>query len=152
MLENIQDILGYDLEGINVDLRSKIESDLVVYGSRESLRQVLLNCVLNALDAIHACEENLEKGIIEVSAKKGESTGKATVLIEIRDNGIGVSEEQSTRVFDPFYTTKPTGKGTGLGLYVSHLIIEVMSGRIWIEPNKQGGATVCIELPGYEDK
>ncbi|MFC1832382.1 sensor histidine kinase [Thermodesulfobacteriota bacterium] len=151
LLENVQDIVGYEKEWANVELRSAFEPALIVHGNRESLRQVLLNCVLNGIDAIHAHGEKLEQGVIEVNAFKDESEGNLSVLITIKDNGVGISEDQRQSVFDPFYSTKHAGKGTGLGLYVSHLIIENMGGRIGIESNEQGGATLTIELPGCED-
>lgn len=151
LLENMRDIVGHEKAWTNVELLSTFEPSLFIFGSMESLRQVILNCILNAVDAIHARGEIRQSGVIEVHGRKYGAAGHAVVLIEIRDNGIGVSNELRSRVFDPFYTTKPPGEGTGLGLYVSHLIVESLGGRIWMESNEKEGATVWIELPEYED-
>lgn len=151
LIENIWDIVGYDQDCANIEFRSKFESGLVIYGNREPLRQVLLNCVLNAIDGIREKGDDPEQGVIRVTAVKGESEGASKVLITIEDDGVGVSEEQSKRVFDPFYTTKPAGKGTGLGLYVSHLIVDAMGGKIWIESNENRGARVSIQFKAVED-
>ncbi|MDO5575795.1 MAG: ATP-binding protein, partial [Fibrobacter sp.] len=69
-----------------------------------------------------------------------------TVLITITDNGIGIPEKNSSRIFDPFFSTRPAGKGTGLGLSVSHKIIEEHGGRIFFE-RLDGLTRFSIVLP-----
>ena len=69
------------------------------------------------------------------------------IEISIRDDGPGIPEEQQKKVFDPFYTTKDPGKGTGLGLWVSYDILKKMGGRIGIESNMGEGTTFTVYLP-----
>lgn len=67
--------------------------------------------------------------------------------VRIRDNGTGISKADLPKVFDPFFTTKEPGKGTGLGLFVSHAIIENFDGRMRIRSTGEAGTEVLIELP-----
>lgn len=147
MLEGVIDIIHIEKERAHIRVSSDFEPGLTCVGSREAIRQVLLNCLLNAIDAIvENCHSGYE-GLVEIRGyKKGDdSIGK--MRVEITDNGTGLTEDQINHAFDPFYSTKPIGKGTGLGLYVSHLIVESYGGRMWIHSNENRGATVFIELP-----
>jgi two-component system NtrC family sensor kinase len=67
--------------------------------------------------------------------------------VEIKDNGPGIPQDKQKKVFDPFYTTKETGKGTGLGLWVSYDIIEKMGGKIRLVSEVGKGTTFTVELP-----
>ena len=69
------------------------------------------------------------------------------LCVRIRDNGAGISKADLPKVFDPFFTTKEPGQGTGLGLFVSHTIIENLGGRIRIASTGKAGTEVVIELP-----
>lgn len=152
LLESILDIVHLEQERAHVRIQTKFDSGLVFVGSKEALRQVLLNCILNSIDAIQGHDMKVNQGIIEIAGSLRKENEQADIYLEIKDNGVGISEDKLESVFDPFYSTKPTGKGTGLGLYVSHAIIEALGGRIWMESNDQGGATVCITLPFCENK
>jgi len=101
------------------------------------LNQVFMNLLANASQAI---ENNGDVWI--KTQKKGEN-----VLISIRDTGNGISEENMKKLFTPFFTTKPIGQGTGLGLGISYGIIEKHNGRIWAESKVGAGTTFNIELP-----
>lgn len=112
------------------------EEPLLVYGNKERLKQVFLNLIQNAFDAVD------EGGVIEVTSKAQE--GKA--VVEIRDSGCGLTEEELKRIFEPFYTTKP--KGTGLGLCIAKRIVEEHQGdEIRVESEKGKGTTFRIGLP-----
>ncbi len=113
-----------------------------IYADPDQIRQVLLNCLLNSADAIHSAGQ--PTGIIMLS----------TVLLKpnlfcvrIKDNGTGIAQEDLLAVFDPFYTTKETGQGTGLGLSVSRSIVESAGGSIKIESRIGQGSIVTICLP-----
>jgi C4-dicarboxylate-specific signal transduction histidine kinase len=113
--------------------------------SEADLHQVLLNCVLNSIDAIG--EQDNNNGVIAISCKLvPEETGKIAE-IEIRDNGGGVKHSDISSVFDPFFTTKDVGHGTGLGLSVSRSIVENSGGTIHMESEKSIGTCVVIKLP-----
>ncbi len=127
-------------------INSEVDNDVVI-GDRDGLRQVFLNCLLNALDAIEICDDGRIGSITVIISEKLTPEDKKNMVIEIEDNGIGVRAEKSFEYFEPFYTTKEPGKGTGLGLSVSHSIIEAHDGLIKIEGKEGKGAVVTIELP-----
>jgi len=108
------------------------------------LQQVFLNLFNNAIDAIterHGCEGG------ELLVQAGPDT-EGRVRISVKDNGAGISTENLKKIFAPFFTTKPPGKGTGLGLYVCYGIIEGMGGTMEVESKRGLGTTFVVVLPG----
>lgn len=101
------------------------------------IKQVLLNVTLNAVQAM----PNGGKLTFETSATEG------VVRVDVRDTGVGISEDQIAKIFDPFYTTKDPGKGTGLGLFICYGIIERHKGTIRAASKAGEGTTLTIELP-----
>jgi signal transduction histidine kinase len=101
------------------------------------LNQVFLNLLMNACDAMK------DHGHIRIRTRPG----PLGVRIEIADDGPGISEEVKSRIFDPFFTTKPVGEGTGLGLSLSHGIIERHGGVIQVESQPGEGTNFVIDLP-----
>ncbi len=101
------------------------------------LNQVFLNLLMNACDAIE------RDGTIRIRTRP---TGDG-VRLEFHDDGPGIPADVQNRIFDPFFTTKPVGVGTGLGLSLSHGIIERHGGRISVSSDPEGGTTFVIELP-----
>jgi signal transduction histidine kinase len=126
------------------DIRSATpEAPLRVQGDPVMLRQVILNILTNALDAI----EN--PGHIEIGTRleKGEA-GRDRVVVDVRDTGRGIAPDDLPNVFDLFFTTKEVGRGMGLGLALSQAMIEQHGGTIAITSAGLGhGATVRVELP-----
>jgi signal transduction histidine kinase len=108
-----------------------------VRGDHERLRQLLLNLLFNAADALGG------KGSIEVRATNGDGS----VRLVVQDDGPGIDEAILEQVFDPFVTTKPAGQGTGLGLAVCHTIVERLGGRIEAANRSGGGASFIVTLP-----
>ena len=106
------------------------------------LGQVMLNLLVNALQAIEATNRS-EGGRIRISSRNV----NGEMLIEVADNGTGISPEHLPKLFDPFFTTKPVGEGTGLGLSISHGIITGHGGRIEVNSRPGEGTTFCIFLP-----
>jgi signal transduction histidine kinase len=112
------------------------------------MKQVFMNIVNNSKDAIlQRREEGLmqegEKGLIAFDFYRAGDN----VIIRITDNGGGIPEEIIDKIFDPYFTTKEQGKGTGIGLYMSKVIIEQnMGGKLTVR-NVNGGAEFRIELP-----
>jgi two-component system NtrC family sensor kinase len=101
------------------------------------LNQVILNLLMNACDALG------ERGTIRIrTRRRGEG-----VRLEFSDDGPGIPPESLSRIFDPFYTTKPVGAGTGLGLSLSHSIIERHGGRLAVDSEVGVGTTFAIDLP-----
>ena len=124
------------LRGINVKVTKLLSPVPPVYGCASELRQVLVNLILNSIDALPDGGE-----IVLQTAKVGE-----LVLISVKDNGAGITEEVKSRVFEPFFTTKPD-RGTGLGLSVAHRIILNHDGEIGVESRLGEGTTFTIKLP-----
>jgi signal transduction histidine kinase len=111
----------------------------VVFGDPYELQQVALNLVLNAADAVADGGE----GHIHVSvARQGEE-----VVLRVQDNGSGMSAEDQDRCFDMFFTTKPVGEGSGMGLAVVHNIVTNHGGRIELASVPGEGATFQVFLP-----
>jgi PAS domain S-box-containing protein len=106
------------------------------------LGQVLLNLLVNALQAIEAANRQ-EEGLIRLTAR----TVNDEILIEITDNGCGIDPQDLPRLFDPFFTTKPVGEGTGLGLSITHGIITGHGGRIEVDSQPGQGSTFRLFIP-----
>lgn len=122
----------------DIDVSVGMDSALSrVRGDHERLRQLLLNLLFNAADALGG------KGAIEVRA----SNGDGLVRLVVQDDGPGIDEAILDQVFDPFVTTKPAGQGTGLGLAVCHTIVERLGGRIEATNRAGGGASFVVTLP-----
>jgi signal transduction histidine kinase len=122
----------------DIDLALSLDDGLPrVRGDHERLRQLLLNLLFNAADAL------VGKGRIEVRA----ANGGGVVQLIVEDDGPGIDAEILEQVFDPFVTTKAPGQGTGLGLAVCHTIVEGLGGSIEAANREQGGAAFKVELP-----
>ncbi|PHM07044.1 sensor histidine kinase [Nostoc sp. 'Peltigera malacea cyanobiont' DB3992] len=116
------------------------------------LNQVFMNILSNAIDALHQREVEYLKGDIERQPNSiiihTQVKNEECVIISIKDNGLGITEEDQTRLFDPFFTTKPIGKGTGLGLSISYeIIVEKHQGKIQCISVPGKGTEFIIEIP-----
>ena len=116
------------------------EPALYARANEFGLTQVLVNLLLNAADAM---EQHPGPHTLELSTRRG---ALDRVLIEVRDNGPGVSRDLLERVFDPFFTTKAIGKGTGLGLFIARGIVTSFGASLEASNNAAGGATFTISL------
>jgi signal transduction histidine kinase len=114
-----------------------------VQGDRVQLQQVILNLVLNAVEAVGAVEAGPRELLI--STEPTEANG---VLVAVRDSGPGIDPEHVERVFEAFYTTKSSG--VGMGLSICRSIIDAHGGRLWAEANEPRGAVFQFTLPGAE--
>ncbi|MBN2807868.1 MAG: hypothetical protein JXR80_00035 [Deltaproteobacteria bacterium] len=119
-----------------------------VLGFKNEFEHVILNIIANAKNAIlqrrkTSTQEVISKGRIVVNFFRK----KKTLIVKFKDNGTGIPESIRNRIFEPYFTTSPDHKGTGLGLYMSKIMIEEhMEGRIYLE-NCSDGALICIRLP-----
>jgi signal transduction histidine kinase len=139
-----------------------VPDDMAIFADKQRIQQAFLNLIKNAIEAI------TDEGDVMITAKKHRAADKTeetaeifnylkyrgkctiegdTVDIEIRDTGAGIPPENLHRVFDPFFTTKDVGKGSGLGLYIVHEIIEEHDGCIAAESEAGKGTVFFISLP-----
>ncbi len=127
---------------MNVETREELSPDvMLIKGDREHLSQVIVNLVMNAVDAMEL------KGTLTLRTYR--DLGARKVFIEVSDTGCGIPVENLSRIFDPFFTTKAPGKGTGLGLSTAYGFVQESGGEIWVKETGPKGTTFVVELPLY---
>jgi signal transduction histidine kinase len=114
-----------------------------VLGDRIQLQQVLLNLIMNSIDAMSSVTSRQKELRIQSSKHRD------GVLLQVRDNGDGIDPKQLDRIFEPFFTTK--ARGVGMGLAISRSIIEAHGGRLWAEPNLPDGSVFQFTLKNREN-
>ena len=124
---------------VGIQLIRELGGEAIVLGNAEQLRQVFLNLLSNAYDAVEECEQP------QVGVRLLVRDGIA--LLVVADNGSGIETDDLHRVFDPFFSTKAGGEGTGLGLSVSRKIVLEHGGKIEVAPSASGGALFKVTLP-----
>jgi len=133
-----------NLDEAEISLEVEIRSTRQVLANFTELEQVVLIFVINAQQAIQAADQRPGRLVIRLL-----DVGKH-VRLEVIDNGPGVSSNDEPKLFQPFFTTKPVGQGTGLGLSVSYGIVEAYGGTVGYQGNESGGATFFFELPALD--
>ncbi len=131
------------VHGIEVD-QEFAEDTPAVHGDAGQLQQVMLNLLNNATDAI-IDKHGSQGGKLLISAGRDEEDRFAIIIV--RDNGCGINAENLKKIFSPFFTTKPVGRGTGLGLSVCYGIINHMGGTMQVSSQEGSGTTFTIRLP-----
>jgi len=140
-IDNTLEILSSTLRFHNIELIKEIIDDVEIYDFENELSQVLLNIITNAKDAL--VSNKIEKPTIKITISKIFNN----LIVKIKDNANGVDEEIIDKIFEPYFTTKGKDQGTGIGLYMSKLIIEKnMHGKIEVTNDKEG-AVFRITLP-----
>jgi NO-binding membrane sensor protein with MHYT domain len=125
----------------NVSVQTQLAEGLpLIQGDRVQLQQVILNLIINAVQAMSGVSEG-SRGLLIGTGK--DASGR--VVVSVRDSGPGLNPESFERLFDSFYTTKPGG--LGMGLSICRSIVEAHGGRIWATPNAGSGITVQFTLP-----
>jgi signal transduction histidine kinase len=114
-------------------------------GDRIQLQQVILNLVVNAVEAMSGIDDEMRE--LRISSERDASGG---VLVTVRDSGPGLDPKSVDRVFEAFHTTKPGGMG--LGLAICRSITEAHGGRLWVSANKPRGAAFQFTLPPARDE
>jgi PAS domain S-box-containing protein len=133
------------LRGVAID--TEIPRNLPpVIGDLVQLEQVLLNLVVNAMDAMSEAEPVERR--VEIRVVVDTQDGHPSLTIRVADRGVGLKREDTPRLFEAFYTTKP--HGMGLGLAISRSIVEAHGGRLWAEPNHEKGAVFAFRLPAAQ--
>jgi two-component system, NtrC family, sensor kinase len=150
----------------NTTVTMDIPDDLTITADKQRIQQAFLNLIKNALDAVAG-----NGGAVVVTAQRHSAVDKAeddtsiynylkyrgkctleedTVDIQVRDTGPGIPADALSKIFDPFFTTKDVGKGSGLGLYIVHEIIEEHDGCIAVDSGPGKGTTFLIRLPAKQ--
>ena len=138
---NVRALVRVDAATRQVKLEVDVPSDLpLVRGDRVHLQQVLVNLILNGMDALNGASREHRR--VSMAARLD---GAQTVEITVSDTGHGIPAENLAHVFDPFFTTKASGMG--MGLPISRTIIEAHGGRLWAENNNSGGTSFRFTLP-----
>lgn len=146
---NLKDLIHRALNLLHGQIPPEIEvvvsipEDQSIFVDRQGILQALMNVISNAVDAI----DGEGRVIIEV-----QNVVDGKVDLVIADTGSGLEEEALNRAFDPFFTTKDVGKGTGLGLFISHGILERNKGRIIIRSTPGKGTTCVLRMPFEEER
>ncbi len=126
-----------------IQIRKELaEEIMLIHGDRDQLGQVIVNLIMNAVDAME------HKGILTLRTYRKKAAHKA--YIEVADTGRGIPQKNLPLIFDPFFTTKEPGKGTGLGLSTAYGIVKENKGRIWVKETSENGTTFALEFPLYQ--
>ena len=137
-------ILRKVIEIENIHIQIDVPINYKVIGVSNELSQVIVNLIQNSKDAF--IQNNIEHKTIEISLKEKQQLDKKYALLEIKDNAGGIDKENIEKVFDPYFTTKYKSQGTGLGLFMSKMIIEKsLEGELSHE-NIDDGSTFKIKL------
>ena len=157
VIQEVVAITQSEAQRNRISLRTDFADDLPrVMGDKVQLQQVILNLLVNAIQAMTGLSEGARE--LCVSSRKvspadavrneeasGVSSHPEEILIEVRDSGPGLDPEHLNRLFEAFYTTKP--QGLGIGLTISRTIAEAHGGRLWAKPNEPRGAVFQFALP-----
>ncbi len=141
VVASVLELRQRQFEELSISIELEERSSALVMAIFTELQQVVLNFVINAEQAIVHSEAVVRRVIIRTGDRDG------WAWIEVEDSGPGVPPEHEAKLFQPFYTTKPVGEGTGLGLSVSYDIIRSHNGRIGYRRGAMGGAVFYFELP-----
>jgi PAS domain S-box-containing protein len=150
-IEDVFKVLGHQIKAHQIELDLDLDCDIpYVLADHNRLEQVFINLVTNAIDAMDEKVELPEhKGMTKRMAIRT-FAHSGNVVVEVTDNGIGMSKEVQEKLFEPFFTTKKIGKGTGLGVSISYGIIKDYNGGIEIDSRPGRGTTFILRFPAIE--
>ena len=142
-IEDALSLVNYQMQTANIEIIRQLATDLPpIAASWDHLKSVWLNLLVNARDAVEQRAHNRQIEIVTRLSPDGDC-----IQILFRDNGQGMNKAEVAHIFEPFYTTKDPGKGTGLGLATCHRIIEQHHGEITVVSEPDKGTTFVIHLP-----
>jgi PAS domain S-box-containing protein len=142
VLNEVLELVRYKSNYDNIEIKTSLQSDLPdVLADPTGLRQVCMNLLINAHQAIKG------SGLVEITTRM---TPQSKVMFQIRDNGCGISKDAIDQIWDPFFTTKNVGQGTGLGLAVTYNIIKRLGGDISVESQVGEGSKFTVRMPACQ--
>jgi signal transduction histidine kinase len=135
------DMLHFRAREFSVTFAVSIPEDIVLYGNAVQFYQIILNLLGNAVDA---CEHLDQKGLVSISARRENDTA----IITVQDNGCGIDQDIIETIFTSFFTTKPYGKGIGLGLsHTKEMVEQTFNGTITVQSQKDVGTLFTVTIP-----
>jgi C4-dicarboxylate-specific signal transduction histidine kinase len=141
LIQEVLELLRFNLRRRRISVETRLSADMPgIMGNRVQLQQVILNLLVNAVDAMDAMTDR--DRMLKITANRQEPAG---VLITVEDSGPGIAPENIKRIFEPFYTTKP--QGMGMGLTICRSIVEAHGGCLVAAPSRLGGLAIRILLP-----
>ncbi len=143
LIDSTLSLIGKELSAKNIELVRRYGQVPLAYFGLDGLKQVLLNIIINAVQAM----PNGGRLTIETSTA---SDGR--LQVRIADTGDGIPPENLPHIFSPFFTTKAVGEGTGLGLYITHMILQRENGDISVDSTNGEGTTFTVQLPTGQDR
>ncbi len=135
-LENIYSFVEYQMKMNYITYSEDVQDDTSIIIDPHDLHQVLMNLIINAVQSMK------DGGMLSVSAHKS----NGNVMIEMSDSGAGIDQKNLNKIFDPFYTTKMPGEGTGLGLWVTYEIVKSYDGDIFVESEEGKGSKFTLKF------
>ena len=157
LIDDISDVLNVQPLMSEIELQRCLNAEKdMVEADPNQLRQVFLNLIINAADAISSLNNDTnghKNGRLEITTEIQQNmqfsaaVPESMLKIMFTDNGPGIPDENIANIFDPFFTTKDPGKGTGLGLSVSFMIVESLGGKMTVDSMPGEGTTMIIFLP-----
>ena len=153
ILDKTLNLLSFKLKKGRVKLNKKYrEKPVIVSANPGQLEQVFTNLCINAIDAMQVNEGGILEIGVDVVDDGGSVKSAKVVQIRFTDDGPGIPEEIKESIFEPFYTTKKEGEGTGLGLFITYGIVEKHGGLIRVDSAVGKGSTFVINLPYKEEQ
>jgi signal transduction histidine kinase len=138
-IEEMRVLLQTEAARYSVTIQTELKSDSPdILADRVQLQQILMNLMLNAIEAMKETGGKL--------TIRSRMNSEGQLIVSISDTGIGLPAESAELIFNPFHTTKP--QGTGMGLTITRSIVEAYGGRVWATANRGAGATFHFTLPG----
>jgi len=144
VLEESVNLVANEIRVSNINLKMDLSANpFLINGNRVKLEEVFVNLFINAIQAMK------DSGTLTITAAP--DADNSWISITVNDTGKGIQKEDLRNIFEPFFTTKEVGEGTGLGLSVTHGIINIHKGEISVESEPGVGTTFTIKLPCYQD-
>jgi len=135
-LKDAYRFIEYKIKNNNITYNENVDNGISVVIDPHDLQQIMLNLMINAVQSMN------NGGTLNVDAHRSNSK----VILEVSDSGNGIGQEDLNKVFDPFYTTKMPGEGTGLGLWVTYEIVKSYDGEIYVESEEGKGSKFTLQF------
>jgi C4-dicarboxylate-specific signal transduction histidine kinase len=149
-IDGVFKLLGQQLRGRGIEVEQELGAELQILGDPVRLEQVIMNLITNARDAVERQSGSAGKKIaVRTYLEESGDVEEPSVVYEVSDTGEGIPAELRERIFEPFFTRKAPGQGTGLGLSVAKQIVDDHRGRITVDSRVGEGTTFRICLPAY---